>query len=106
VALRAGDTDVLSGERKLCECVVIELCTSPTRGGVARSAFARKSGGDVIRIRRGVVFLGVAGIAGCARALVLAADVTALAGETSVGSSQSKAGDLRVVKFRATPSVK
>jgi hypothetical protein len=105
MALRAGDGDMCAGERELRERIVIELSTCPACSRVTRSALTRQSGGNVIRIGRRVVILGVTRVTDCASALKLAANVTTLAGQAGMGSRQGKPCNLCVIEFRAAPSI-
>jgi hypothetical protein len=105
VTLSTGDCNVRTSERELGQSVVIEFGAVPACSGVTGTAFAREPGGDMVRIRAGVVVLGVAGIAGCTGALELSANVAGRAVERCVRSSESKAGEAQVIELGTAPTV-
>ena len=105
VALHADESGMLAGEGIFCVECVIEFSVEPTGGGVARTAIMWKAQRDVRGVIAGVELPGVAGKAGCRRALVDVVDMARLAREGAVHSGESEAGVFEMVKAGAEPTV-
>lgn len=81
---------------------VVERRSVPIRGVVAGLATGRETGGAVIRVRDGVVFVAVARVAACGRAAEGIVDVTVRAGDVLVGAGQRERGRA-VIELRSVP---
>lgn len=105
VALRAGSGGMFAGERKLCQCIVIEFGSQPRSAGVAGCTVMRESGGDVIGIGGAREIGRVAAEAIRGDALEFVSNVATRARKSLMRSNQRESGEPVVIEFRSQPCV-
>ncbi len=101
VALRTLQRDVCPGQRET-RSRVIESCVCPGHGRMTGVASLRESSLSVVRIRRALIVLQVAGGARTAAQRIISIDVTLGTLERKVCSRQCESGS-RMVKARVSP---
>lgn len=106
----AVDVALCAGDCGVCACkwksgCVIERRGCPGRRGVAHRTIRWEPGGDVIRIRRTVEVLCVAGVARGRRAFVHVIHVTRSARQVCMSASKRVPRDLQMVELGIEPRV-
>lgn len=105
VALHAGHSGVLSGERESRELIVVECSARPRKRGMAERAILRKRGGHVVRIIRGREIIGVAAITCDGSSRETVTDMALRASQRGMRSGQREARELAVIESGALPHV-
>ena len=88
MTLLAGSIDVGTRQRELGQRIVVEFCTAPSDGAVARGAGSREAGVHMVRVGRAIEVGDVAGGAVFRRPGIAAIDVALLAGRVNVSAGQ------------------